>query len=110
MKLLPYLIAEAAYCVEHSSPLIRALVYDWSGEAEALGIDDEFMLGRDLLVAPVLRAGLDTRRLWLPPGSWRGFFDREVYSGGQWLEVSAAAIPVFVRDVCMFGGFYSGGA
>ena len=96
MKLLPYLFAEACYCVEHSCLFMRPLVYGWSSEEEALAMDDEFMLGRDLLVAPVLYAGLDTRRLWLPPGSWRGFFDRKAYSGGQWLETAAATIPVFV--------------
>jgi alpha-glucosidase (family GH31 glycosyl hydrolase) len=57
------------------------------------------MLGRDLLVAPVLYAGLDTRRLWFPPGSWHGFFDSKAYSGGQWLEVATTTIPVFVLKV-----------
>jgi alpha-glucosidase (family GH31 glycosyl hydrolase) len=54
MKLVPYLNEEAALCIRDSTPLMRPLAYDFFAERECLNIDDQFMLGRDLLAVPVL--------------------------------------------------------
>jgi alpha-D-xyloside xylohydrolase len=105
MNLLPYLYNEALNCVQHAVPLLRPLVYDvQEGEPvdeHILNADDQFMLGQSLLVAPVLHAGLNSRRVWLPPGEWYGLFDRRRYRGGQHIEADARdAIPVFVKGGC----------
>ncbi|MDR1468267.1 MAG: glycoside hydrolase [Spirochaetaceae bacterium] len=109
MNLLPYLYNEALHCVHHSVPLMRPLIYDgrpliydgWNGEPVGEHIrnaDDQFMLGRSLLVAPVLSPGQDSRRVWLPPGEWYGLFDHRRYQGGRYSEaVSINTIPVFVK-------------
>jgi alpha-D-xyloside xylohydrolase len=97
MKLVPYLNEEAALCVRDSSPLMRPMAYDFFAERECLDIDDQFMLGRDLLAAPILFPRCVTRRMWFPPGNWRGLFDNILHSGG-WAEVPAERIPVFVRE------------
>jgi alpha-glucosidase (family GH31 glycosyl hydrolase) len=51
-------------------PIARALVLRYPRREEALDIGDEYLLGDDLLVAPVLDQGAKTRKLWLPPGRW----------------------------------------
>ncbi|MDR1443815.1 MAG: glycoside hydrolase [Treponema sp.] len=99
MKLVPYLCKEAARCVRNSAPLMRPLVYDFPGERECLDIDDEFMLGPDILAAPVLSPRCISRTVWFPPGTtWCSFFDGASYSGGGWVEVPAERIPVFIRE------------
>jgi alpha-D-xyloside xylohydrolase len=99
MNLLPYLYNEALNCVQHSVPLMRPLIYDAQNPGEqVLNADDQFMLGRSLLVAPVLYPGLGSRKVWLPPGEWYGLFDRHPYRGGQYIEAASIdTIPVFVK-------------
>jgi alpha-D-xyloside xylohydrolase len=103
MNLLPYLYNEALNCVQNSVPLLRPLIYDVRNsdpvDEQVLNGDDQFMLGRGLLVAPVLYPGLDSRRVWLPPGEWYGLFDRHLYRGSQYIEAASVdTIPVFVKD------------
>jgi alpha-D-xyloside xylohydrolase len=105
MNLLPYLYNEALNCAQHAVPLLRPLLYDVQNEEPVdehiLNVDDQFMLGRSLLVAPVLYPGLDSRKVWLPPGDWYGLFDRRLYHGGQHIEAAAIdTIPVFVKGGC----------
>jgi alpha-D-xyloside xylohydrolase len=102
MNLLPYLYNEALNCVQNAVPLLWPLIYDvLNGEpvdGHVLNADDQFMLGRSLLVAPVLYPGMDSRKVWLPLGEWYSLFDRRLYRGGKYIEADARdAIPVFVK-------------
>ncbi|MDR2021077.1 MAG: glycoside hydrolase [Treponema sp.] len=103
MKLLPYLYSEARHCVETLAPLLRPLVYDHiphktPGGDPCLIMEDQFMLGRTLLVAPVLERGVRNRSVWLPQGEWFGLFDDQPYTGGQWIETACGrGIPVFAK-------------
>lgn len=99
MELLPYIRAEAAKCVESCRPLMRPMAYAFPGDARCVGIDDEYMFGDALLVAPVLREGLSEREVYLPGGEWRDFYTGERLPGGQTLRCECAdAIPVFIRQ------------
>jgi alpha-glucosidase (family GH31 glycosyl hydrolase) len=99
MKLIPYLRREAAHCVANGEPLLRPLLLDSPDDPVAWQITDQYRLGRDLLVAPVVEEGATLRRLYLPAGQWRDFWSDAQYTGGQWLEVPAPLdrIPVFMR-------------
>jgi alpha-D-xyloside xylohydrolase len=97
MKLLPYICSEAQHCVEHLEPLMRPLVYEWPDAGETINLEDEYLFGRNLLVAPVLEAGVSKRQVWLPPGKWREYFGGELHQGGVWIEAPAEHIPVFER-------------
>jgi alpha-D-xyloside xylohydrolase len=105
MKLIPYLYEESCFCVANNTPLTRPLVYDYPQDAECLYIEDTFMLGRSILVAPVLAADCAVRRVRLPEGGWTGFFDGLHYEGGQWIEAGCSLsdspdrmTPVFLKD------------
>ncbi len=68
---------------------------------EAWNIEDEFMFGPDLLVAPVLYEGARARTVYLPNGSsWKEVSTGNIYSGGMWLVSDAPIedIPLFLRD------------
>ena len=98
MKLVPYLSKTARECVEESRPMMRPLVYGWPEDRRAAGCDDEFMLGDDLLVAPLLEENAEARQVYLPRGEWIGLFDRKSYAGGQIVTAGGAGrLPVFVR-------------
>jgi alpha-glucosidase (family GH31 glycosyl hydrolase) len=99
MNLLPYLVREAAQATTSGEPLMRALLLDYPDDPIAWRIADQYLLGRDLLVAPIVEEGATTRRLYLPPGTWHDLWADRTYTGGSWIEREAPLeqIPVFVR-------------
>ena len=99
MQLLPYLEREAAYCVAHKTPLMRAMLLDHQDDPVAMKLWDQYMFGRGLLVAPVIEEGATSREVYLPAGRWWHLFEQRWYDAG-WHTVAAPleAIPVFLRD------------
>lgn len=95
-ELQPYLAEQAR---ERKAPLLRPVWYDAPERAELFAVADEFMLGRDLLVAPVLQSGAVSRDVLLPPGlwvdAWTGNQLKEGFLGNH--PSPCPGIPVFVR-------------
>ena len=94
----PYLAEQGKVSCETGLPLMRALALYDSKDENCLDIDDEYMLGDGLLVAPVLDMG-EKRDVYLPSGSWKELFTGEVHEGGRWLRDCVCPmemIPVFV--------------
>jgi alpha-D-xyloside xylohydrolase len=80
-------------------PPMRPLFVD-SQDPNCLDIDDEFMFGPDLLVAPVAEIGARSRRVYLPAGvTWRNAWTGTSVAGGDWVEAAAPLnrIPLFLR-------------
>lgn len=98
-RLMPYLRECFARASRTGEPIHRPLVLDFQDDPVAASVDDQFLLGPDLLVAPVVEPAATTRRLYLPTGAWRRFGTDEVLEGGRWVEVEAplSAIPVLAR-------------
>ncbi len=99
-RLLPYLELLFAEANEHGTPIMRPLFYHYQDDAIAAGIGDQFLLGRDLLVAPVLQQGSVARCVYLPKGEWMNFWNRrERHRGGRHIVVAAPldTCPIFVR-------------
>jgi len=69
-QLYPYLAAAQRTYDRTGLPLMRHLVLGWPDDPRAAAQDDEYLLGDDLLVSPVLDEGATTRRAYLPPGDW----------------------------------------
>lgn len=76
-SLQPYLVGLGAEAVATGLTPVRPLVFEWPDEAGAQDRWDEWMLGRDLLVAPVWRSGARQREVWFPPGRWVDVWDRD---------------------------------
>lgn len=102
MNLMPYIWQEAKHSSEMARPLMAHLIYDYSKtDLDAVrSIEDAYMFGRDLLVAPIIQEGAAEREVYLPKGKWFDFWDGTAYSGGRTITVTCALdrIPVFVRD------------
>jgi len=96
-RLIPYLYSEAIDSARRGLPLLRALVVEYAQDPTTHAIDDQFLCGRHILVAPVLGSGA-ARRVYLPAGRWYDFFTGEVSVGPCWLTRTSSLerIPVFV--------------
>ncbi|GAO45459.1 putative alpha-glucosidase [Flavihumibacter petaseus NBRC 106054] len=99
-RLFPYIYTYAREAHEKGLPLMRALILEYPEDENAFKVDDEFMFGHELLVAPVLKKGAVSRNVYLPEGEWIDFNDgKTVYNGGQVINYPAplAVTPIFVR-------------
>ena len=86
---------------EKGTPVMRPLFYEFPNDPQAWDVDDTYMFGGRLLVAPILELGARTRKLYLPKGAvWQSLYTGERIPGGQWIETEAPLeeIPVFLRD------------
>lgn len=98
-QLRPYLWETAKRCVKESKPILRPLVYEWPEDSNVLCCQDEYLLGNDLLVAPLLEENAHSREVYLPQGTWTDFFSGEIYTGNQTIIIDAGdKLPVFTRN------------
>lgn len=99
-RLLPYLYSLFDQAREDGTPVIAPTAFHFPDDPETYAQDDAFMLGADLLVAPVLAAGAATKAVHLPKGAdWVELTTGASYAGGQTVTVAAPLerIPVFAR-------------
>ncbi len=83
--------------ISDGTPVMRPLFYHYD-EAEAYTEKTEYLLGRDLLVAPVYEEGAKSRKIYLPSDVWVNIFDGKEYAGGHMIvEAPIGKPPVFVR-------------
>ena len=95
--LRPYIKQQAEISCKTGLPMMRHLFLYDSNDPNTFNVENEYMLGEDLLVAPVLTIG-KKRNIYLPKGEWENIFTGETYKGGQTLKnysVPLEAIPVF---------------
>ena len=100
-KLRPYIRECMRQASECGAPVMRPLFYDFPDDKMAWEMEDAYMFGPDLLVAPVMEAGVKTREVYLPKGAnFVESYTGKVYEGGQKVEAKAPlnVIPVFVRE------------
>ena len=98
--LLPYLTREGAKSIENGRPLMAGLFFDYQDDENIWSVPYQYMLGRDLLIAPVTEEKCSNLRVYLPTGNWIDFFSGENFEGGKFVErnVPLSEIAVFVKD------------
>jgi alpha-glucosidase (family GH31 glycosyl hydrolase) len=98
-RLMPYLYSTVRECCETGLPIMRALWLHYPNDAAALARGDEYLWGRDILVAPVTERGATSRKLYLPRGEWYDWWTEEKIEGGREIEraVDLATMPLYVR-------------
>ena len=102
-KLMPYLLECFERASAHHEPIIRPTFYDFPDDEECFKDSDDFMLGSQYLVAPVVEEGARTRRVYLPKlpvgQTWQDFESGEVFAAGQYHTVDAplSKLPLFKR-------------
>lgn len=97
-KLMPYIYAQAKLCTEKGLPMVRALFVEYPDDAGAWLVEDEYLFGADILVAPMMEAGTE-RNVYLPKGNWIDYQSGKTYQQG-WNVIEAGKIPavILVRD------------
>jgi alpha-glucosidase/alpha-D-xyloside xylohydrolase len=98
-QLLPYNYTLLREACDTGLPPMRALWLHYPGDAQARKRGDEYLWGRDLLVAPVTAKGATERKLYLPEGDWYDFWTNALHTGKrEWTrKVDLATLPLFVR-------------
>jgi alpha-D-xyloside xylohydrolase len=100
-RLKDYIAAQMRAAAETGLPPMRPLLVDFPGDPAAWDVSDAYMFGPDLLVAPVLEAGAETRDVYLPAGArWTCAWTGAEYEGGRTVAAEAPLdrIPLFLRD------------
>jgi alpha-glucosidase len=98
-QLLPYLYNVMHQASETGVPAMRPLFLEFPGDEGTAAIDDEFLFGADLLVAPVLWEGATEREIYLPKCDWYDYWTGRRYQGGGVIHVPVTldSLPLFVR-------------
>lgn len=97
-RLLPYLYSAVRECSTTGMPVMRALWLHYPDDARAAACGDQYLFGKNLLVAPVVEKGATTRQVYLPQGSWYDFWTGEPIQGGREIsrDVSLDIMPLYV--------------
>ena len=99
-QLFPYIYTYAREAHDKGIPIMRALLLEYPNDPEIFKTDEQFLFGKELLVAPVVKKGAVTKKVYLPQGEWIDFNNNKtIYEGEQWITYKAPlnTIPVFVK-------------
>ncbi len=91
-QLMPYIYAQAKKCTETGLPMMRALFVEFPDDPGSWLVDDEYLFGEDILVAPLFEE-VTERSVYLPKGNWIDYQTGKSYEGG-WHQISAGDIPI----------------
>jgi alpha-glucosidase len=100
-KFMPYFYDVMRGTEEDGAPLIRPLLFNYQKDKRTYEINDEFMVGESILVAPVLAQGETRRMVYLPEGNnWFDYWTGQEYSGGEYIIKTAPldVCPIFIKS------------
>jgi alpha-glucosidase/alpha-D-xyloside xylohydrolase len=98
-RLMPYLYSAVRECAQTGLPILRAMWLHYPDDPAAVARGDQYLWGRDILVAPVVEKGATSRRLYLPRGAWYDFWTEKPADGGREIDraVDLETMPLYVR-------------
>ncbi len=98
-RLMPYLYSAVKETCETGIPIIRAMWLHYPQDPAAAARGDQYLYGRDILVAPVVEKAATVRRVYLPAGTWYDFWTKEKLTGGREVsrKVDLETIPLYIR-------------
>jgi alpha-glucosidase len=98
-RLLPYIYTSFVTASETGAPVQRPLIFDHQHDHAARDLDDQYLFGPDLLVAPVLQPGVTARQVYLPEDTWYDWHTDQVVNGARYTraEVTMDRIPLYAR-------------
>lgn len=98
-RLLPYIYSSFITSTETGAPVQRPLLYDFQDDLLAMGVEDQYLFGDSLLVAPVCAPKQTHRSVYLPAGTWIDWHTGAVRAGQRFVTADAPLdrIPVFAR-------------
>ena len=98
-ELIPYFYDLYYEGTKNGLPLWRPLVMNYENDFNTYELNDEFMLGDEMIVAPVVKQGARNRMVYLPKGKWYNYFTKEEYQEGYHIaKADLDTIPVYVKE------------
>ncbi len=98
-RLMPYVYTQAAIAAKHGWPLLKALFLNYPNDPVTWHIDNQYLFGDDILVAPIFEENKTSRLVYLPAGKWIDYQSNKIYEGMKWHEVTIGDLPglIFVK-------------
>jgi alpha-glucosidase len=98
-RLLPYIYSAFVQAAETGAPIQRPLIFDYQADENVRNMDDQYLFGADLLVAPIIEDGLRQREVYLPEGEWFDWNTGAHLTGGKSILADAPLeyIPIYAR-------------
>lgn len=98
-RLLPYIYAQAHLAANNGHPMLRTIFFEYPEDRTSWLVEDQYLFGTDLLVAPLFEEARE-RDVYLPPGGWTDYHTGERCRGGSWHRLRAPEVPaiLLVRD------------
>ena len=98
-EMLPYNYTMSYLQTTEAAPLVSPLYFYYQSDSTVYHIEDQYMWGEEIMVAPVLEKGAGTRNVYLPPGNWYRWKNNVPLTGNTWLkeELTLNKIPVYVK-------------
>jgi alpha-D-xyloside xylohydrolase len=92
-RLMPYVYAQAKLCSREGYPMLRTLFFEYPDDPTAWLIEDQYLFGRDILVAPLME-NVQSRDVYLPSGLWTDYQSGKTYEGAGWHHIFVGDIPI----------------
>jgi alpha-D-xyloside xylohydrolase len=98
-RLMPYVYAQATLASRNGHPMLRTLFFEYPEDPSSWLIEDQYLFGTDVLVAPLME-DIPSRNVYLPPGRWTDYQTGQTYGGASWHHIRAGEIPavILLRD------------
>ncbi len=100
-KLIPYIYDLFKECEDKGLPIIRPLLLHYQNDIDTYEINDQFMFGEKIMVAPILEQGKKARMVYLPKGSnWVDYWNKKKFKGGQYIikETPLDVCPIYIKE------------
>lgn len=88
-KLMPYIYAQGAQSAALGHPMMKSMFLEFPNDRNCTSIEDQYMFGNDMLIAPLFEDNAKQRDVYLPEGIWIDFFTHKCYEGGRWYTMDA---------------------
>jgi len=99
-KILPYIYTSFVKSSETGCPIQRPLIYDYQNDVTVYDINDEYLFGENMLIAPICKPAQTSRNVYLPQGDWYDYHNDTFFNGNSYVlsEAPMNKIPIFVKS------------
>jgi alpha-D-xyloside xylohydrolase len=95
-RLMPYIFTQAFIASQNGWPMLKAMFLNYPDDPTTWAVEDQFMFGEDLLIAPIMEESCIKRKVYLPKGKWIDYQTHEVYEGEKWQTIFCHELPGIV--------------
>ena len=95
-RLMPYIFTQAFIASQNGWPLLKAMFLNYADDPTTWSLEDQFLFGEDMLIAPLMEENTLSRDVYLPKGKWIDYQTKKVYAGSQWINITTGELPGIV--------------